>query len=86
MSADIEERRRDFLAFVRNRVAYWAALPDFDPATGRPLTIWDRCDGVAFSLLLALDGGMTLLDEDGVDLTESGTLHDHPDFRNARKD
>jgi hypothetical protein len=82
--AEIEERRRDFLAFVRNRVAYWAGLPDFDAATGKPVTVWDRCDGVAFSLLLALDSGMTLLDEDGADLTATGTLHDHPALRNQK--
>jgi len=73
-----EEARREFLAWVRNRVEYWASLPDFDSATGKPLTVWDRCDGVAFSLLLALDGGMTLIDGDGVNLTKDATLHDHP--------
>lgn len=52
--------RDELLAHIRATVRYWATLPDTDPATGNTLTIEDRCDGVAFSILTALDGCSSL--------------------------
>jgi hypothetical protein len=53
-----EEEVRDLLLKqIRAMVRYWANLPDVDKATGRRITIHDRCDGVAFSILNILDGG-----------------------------
>jgi hypothetical protein len=42
-------------------VRYWATLPDVDNATGRQMTVSDRCDGVAFSILTMLDGSSSNL-------------------------
>lgn len=51
-----DELRDRLLDHIRTMAAYWAKLPDVDRATGKPITIRDRCDGVAFSILAALDG------------------------------
>jgi hypothetical protein len=51
-----EEMRDKILDHVRTMAAYWANLPDTDPATGRTQTVQDRCEGVAFSILSMLDG------------------------------
>ena len=48
--------RDELLAHIRAMVGYWTKLPDLDPITGDALTARDRCDGVAFSILSALDG------------------------------
>ena len=48
---------RDMLIdHIKATVAYWANLPDVDNATGKKMTVLSRCDGVAFSILSALDG------------------------------
>lgn len=53
-----EKEVRDLLLKqIRVMVRYWANLPDVDKATGRQITIYDRCDGVAYSILNILDGG-----------------------------
>ncbi len=51
-----EELRDEVLAVFRVITEYWANLPDHDKATGRDITIKDRCEGVAFSMLAQLDG------------------------------
>ena len=51
-----EEVRDQFMEHVRRLAAYWANLPDIDSATGRPLTVRGRCEGVAFSILNVIDG------------------------------
>lgn len=51
-----DEMRDKFLNHIHVMVNYWATLPDVDRATGRTMTIKDRCDGVAFSILSTLDG------------------------------
>jgi hypothetical protein len=61
-----EELRDKFLHEVRTIATYWAGLPDRDQATGKPMTVKDRCDGVAFSILSVLDG--STLEIPGVDL------------------
>ncbi|MNU27288.1 hypothetical protein D3C71_156740 [compost metagenome] len=61
-----DELRDKFLHEVRTIAAYWAGLPDHDRATGKAMTVRDRCDGVAFSILALLDG--TTLDIPGIDL------------------
>lgn len=61
-----DELRDKFLHEVRTIAAYWAGLPDHDRATGKAMTVRDRCDGVAFSILSVLDGAT--LDIPGVDL------------------
>lgn len=48
--------RDELLAHIRAMVRYWATLPEVDPVTGLTLTTRGRCDGVAFSILSALDG------------------------------
>lgn len=56
-----DEIRDQLLEHIRQTAVYWAKLPDVDQATGKPLTVKDRCEGVAFSILAALDGtAMTL--------------------------
>lgn len=47
-----EELRDQFLAHVRAMVAYWATIPQ----SARPSDIMSRCEGVAFSILTAIDG------------------------------
>ena len=69
---DPDELRDELLRGIRDRVNYWAALPDFDAAIGRTYTVWDRCDGVAFSILAMLDG---ISDLPAFDLT----AHVHPE-------
>jgi hypothetical protein len=44
----LKETREEFLNHVRNMSNYWATLPD--------KTDKERCDGLAFSILVALDG------------------------------
>lgn len=56
-----EEVHERLLAHARTMALYWATLPDRDPATGHPLSIRDRCEGVAFSLLVMLDGDSMVL-------------------------
>lgn len=51
-----DELRDEILRTFRGLALYWARLPDVDMATGRPVTIEDRCDGVVFSILSQLDG------------------------------
>ena len=51
-----DEIRDRLLDHIRHTAAYWAELPDVDKATDKPLTVKDRCEGVAFSILAALDG------------------------------
>lgn len=51
-----DELRDEMLTVFRGIARYWAELPDVDRATGRPLAIADRCDGVVFSILAQLDG------------------------------
>ena len=61
LRAYTEEEVRDMLLEqIRVVARYWANLPDVDRVTGRALTIHDRCDGVAFSILSILDGSSTL--------------------------
>jgi hypothetical protein len=45
-----EEAREKILTTIRGIVRYWAGLPNPD------LSVWDRCDGVAFSILNIFDG------------------------------
>ena len=49
----IEECREKFLTHVAVMADYWAKLPG--------LSVEARCEGVAFSLLVALDGGTMAL-------------------------
>lgn len=52
-----EDEVRDMLIeHIRATARYWASLPDKDDATGHERTVLDRCEGVAFSILSALDG------------------------------
>lgn len=51
-----EEARDMLLQHIRQTAKYWANLPATDRATGREMTMQDRCEGVAFSILSALDG------------------------------
>lgn len=51
-----DEVRDMLLDHIRASARYWAELPDFDKATGRGITVQDRCEGVAFSILSTLDG------------------------------
>ncbi len=43
-----DEVRREFLDYCREMARYWADLPDKTPL--------ERCEGVAFSILVAIDG------------------------------
>lgn len=47
-----EKARGEFLANVREKVQYWSTLTNEE----REITIADRCDGVAFSILVLIDG------------------------------
>ena len=51
-----EEVRDLLIKNIRARAKFWADLPEVDRATGKPITIQDRCNGVAFSILTLLDG------------------------------
>ena len=43
-----DEVRQEFLTHVRETVKYWADLPKYSD--------FDKCEGVAFSILTAIDG------------------------------
>ena len=45
-----EKLKRDLLYCIKRNAKYWANLKDDE------LSIQDRCDGVAFSILALLDG------------------------------
>ena len=45
-----EEVRELFLAIIQDNARYWAELPGLTPQ--------ERCDGVAFSILAAIDGSV----------------------------
>lgn len=75
---------------TRQHAAYWANLPDHPEGLDAPLTLQDRCEGVAFSILAMLDGctagfpGATLrigaVREDGrtmPDMEITTMLHEH---------
>jgi hypothetical protein len=47
-----DEVREEFLSHVRAMVRYWATQPEGEGCR----TVQDRCEGVAFSILCALDG------------------------------
>lgn len=51
-----DELRDELLDAVRGVVKYWANAPEIDNATGNAMSIEDRCEGVAFSILSQLDG------------------------------
>lgn len=55
-----DEARDKILEHIRRIAEYWATLPPDNPSNkvfnAPPLTIRDRCDGVAFSILSMLDG------------------------------
>lgn len=51
-----EEVREQFLAHLRFMTRYWATIPEIHTATGQTLTVLDRCEGVAHSMLTAIDG------------------------------
>jgi len=44
-----QEARKEFLDHIHSSSEYWANLPDLTPQ--------ERCDGIAFSILVMLDGG-----------------------------
>ena len=44
-----EEMREQFLRHLHTMADYWADLPDHSPR--------EKCDGLAFSILVAFDGG-----------------------------
>lgn len=67
-----DEALSHYMDHVRAMVKYWAHLPEIDQATGRAMTIEDRCEGVAFSILTMIDGCSAL---PGLNLT----LDPHPD-------
>lgn len=67
-----DELRDEVLQTFKRLARYWSELPDFDRATGLPLTVADRCDGVVFSILSHLDGCGSLPSFDLV-------AHVHPD-------
>lgn len=50
-----EQLRDEILSTFRHLAEYWANLPD-KRSDGSPMTIADRCNGVAFSICVALDG------------------------------
>jgi hypothetical protein len=56
-----EEVRDMLLEHIRLMAKYWADLPEVDKATGEARTTQDRCEGVAFSILTALDGSTMAL-------------------------
>jgi len=72
-----DELRDHMLAVFRSIARYWATVSDFDPATGRTMTIQDRCEGVVFSILSQLDG---VGDLPAFDLV----AHVHPDDDDQR--
>ena len=60
-----EEVRAEFIAILKTYAAYWASLPDKSP--------YERCDGMAFSMLALLDG--SAMGFPAVDIS----LSPHPD-------
>jgi len=71
-------QQKDFLAHVKAMCRYWDDLPDKD------MTQLSRLEGLAFSILVAIDGESTLssytlrpIQEDGTEGEDiSGSLHD----------
>ena len=67
-----DDLRRQFVEHVARMVGYWSELPG--------LSVEDRCDGVAFSVLVLLDGGAVLPRAEvlieGVDISAEADLHD----------
>lgn len=72
-----DELRDELLQVFRYIAKSWARYPDTDTATGTVMTIEDRCDGVAFSILAQLDGVGQLPSFDLV-------AHVHPDDEDQR--
>lgn len=56
-----EEVRSEFLDHVAAMVRYWDELPDIDRATGNVLDQRGRIEGIAFTILSALDGSSMAL-------------------------
>lgn len=71
-----EEIRQQLIEHIDRMVRYWADLPG-------DKSIEERCDGVAFSILAALDGVaavppfmlMAVTEDDGVVINEDCELH-----------
>ena len=55
-----EEARSQYLGHIRNMVRYWASLPEVDKVTGERRSVKDRLDGLAFSILVMIDGESNL--------------------------
>lgn len=68
-----EEVQKMILGHCRAVARYWANLPDVDPHTGIKQSVEDRCNGVAFSILVMIDG--CSMEIPALDLT----LCPHPD-------
>lgn len=68
------ELRDELLSHIRNMAAYWAKLPEYDAATDSTMTTLDRCEGVAHSILCALDGAAM-----AIPCRFTLTAHVHPD-------
>ena len=62
----------------RQIAVHWATLPHVDPETEEPITDHDRCMGVAFSILVALDGqsGLPAFDLYSIPNAEDGETAD----------
>jgi hypothetical protein len=66
-----KEARKEFLQHIHDCSEYWASLPDQTPQ--------ERCDGVAFSILVMLDG-------ESMDLPAMNiSLSPHPDDKKYLK-
>lgn len=50
------EQKR-FLEHIKMMAEYWNTIPETDLVTARKITQLDRIEGLAFSILVALDGG-----------------------------
>lgn len=68
-----EEVRAMVLSHIRELSRYWATLPE-------PKTVRERCDGLAFSILVMFDGGSLGLPALNVSLSP------HPDDEAYHKD
>lgn len=83
-TSSAEEIRRQVVEHISRMVDYWAGLPD--------LSVTDRCDGVAFSMLTMLDGAASLPRFDlvvaggaGLTINADCDLHDvYSQFRRDR--